>query len=174
MTAKNRKQELARLGEVLDVYGADVSRWPDADRKALRAFVESDTRARQLHREAQALAQVMEAAPSMRASADLKAGIVASVAADQHREAKVVPIDAARSSGKPRATRDRSTQLWPAAALAASFALGVYLGVSGIGGIELDNALRLAELNNGNAAEEAGYAEPWLDGNSGGDAEGLL
>ena len=174
MTARNRKQKLARLGEVLDVYGANTSRWPDKDRDALQAFVEADAQARRLHREAQALERVMDAAPSMRASADLKANIVAAATSDEHREAKVVPIDAARKSGKPSVTPGRSTRLWPAAALAASFALGVYLGVSGVGGIELDNALRLAALNNGNGAEEAGYAEPWLDGNGGGDAEGLL
>ena len=174
MTAISRDQKLARLGEVLDVYGAESSRWPDAEREALEAFIEADSQARRLYREAQALAHVMEAAPSMQASAELKAGIVASVTGDRQRAAKVVPIDAARTSGERRARPDRSTQLWPAAALAASFALGVYLGISGIGGIELDNALRLAALNNGSGAEEAGYAEPWLDGNAGGDAEGLL
>ena len=174
MTAESKKQKLARLGEVLDVYGADLSRWPETDRRALQTFIEVDAQARELHREAQALAKVMDAAPSMRASADLKAGIVAAATSDEHHEAKVVPIDAGRRPGKPGASPGQSMPLWPAAALAASFALGVYLGVSGVGGIELDNALRLAELNDGSGAEEAGYAEPWLDGNGGGDAGGLL
>ncbi|MDA7947713.1 MAG: hypothetical protein MPJ78_09575 [Hyphomicrobiaceae bacterium] len=172
MTAKNKKQKLERLAGILDVYGADASRWPDAERKELRSLIKRDRQARLLHREARALARVMDAAPSMRASSDLKAEIVSAAARCGDREARVVPIEAGQRPHKADTRPDGMTTFWPAVGLAASFALGVYLGVSGVGGTALDNAFQLAALNNG--AEEIGYTELWLDENGGGEAEGLL
>lgn len=168
---KNTKEKLARLAEVLDAFGPDAARWPGEERDELQALVNLQPDARQLHREARALAQVMDAAPSMTASADLKADILAAVARDQSRAARVVPIAAGRGRGAVTGRPERSSPMWPAAALAASFALGVFLGVSGVGGGTLDGAFQLTSVSSG--AEETAYTDSWLDG-SGGDTEDVL
>ncbi len=170
----NKQQKLKRLGGVLDAYGADARRWPEAERDSLQSLIDTDDRARSLYREAQALARVMDAAPSMNASESLKAGILAAAANDHTRNATVVPIAAAVRRGETDMESPPVSRLWPAAALAASFALGVYLGISGVGGTAVDSALRLASLGNGNGAVEGVYSDAWLDGNGGGDAEDLL
>ncbi len=169
---KDTKEKLARLADVLDAFGPDSARWPDAERDELRALVDTQLQGRQLHREARALARVMDAAPSMAASADLKAGILAAATKDQSREARVVPITAGRGLAETTTRSGRSTPLWPAAALAASFALGVFLGASGVGGGALDGAIQFASVSNG--AVEGTYTDSWLDGGTGSDAEDLL
>ncbi len=174
MTAMNKRNRLKRLGEVLDAYGADARRWPEAERDELRSLIETDNRARSLYREAQALARVMDTAPAMHASESLKAGILAAATKDKSRNATVVPIAAAARRDQTEVRSQPVSRLWPAAALAASFALGVYLGLSGVGGTTVDSALRLAALSNGNGEGDGVYTDAWLDGNGGGDAEDLL
>lgn len=128
----NGERDLTRLDEVLSIHGADAARWPAGERDALAALVRDDTAAARLAREAAALDKVLALAPAGKASDALKNRIVAAAIADGAREAKVVPMSAARSSSRSAFGSGRET-IWSATAMAACFALGLYLGIAGAG-----------------------------------------
>ncbi len=76
----------------------------------------------------------MALAPAGRADAALKARIVQAALDGGSRDARVVPLSAARArQERGSGFGSGRTALWPAAALAASFALGLYLGIAGVG-----------------------------------------
>ncbi len=164
---KNTQQQLARLERVLDIFGADADRWPAHERGALRAFIETNPDARQLLGEARALARVLDAAPASKASAPLKARIVAAAIEDTGRGARVIPIHTARSRSVQAMPARRVRAMWPAAALAASFAFGLYLGVAGIGATVVDGAFQVAS----NSGEDTIF---WLEDGAGVGEEGPL
>ena len=131
---------LAELQQVLDVYGAEAGRWPEAKRERLLAFAASDAAGARLLKEAKALDAVLAKAPSGHASDALKAAIVAAAVGDGSREARVVPLNAARHEPVRRSS-------WQAfALLAASFALGLYLGIAGLADTTLQSTFQLAAL----------------------------
>ena len=167
-TTRNTTTDLARLETVFDTYGADPARWPEDERAGLEHLIDSDERAARLAAEAAALDRVMAHDPAGDANEGLKRRILAAAVNDGGREARVVPMTASR---RPAATVaiSRRAALWPAAALAASFALGLYLGLSGLGGTAIDSALRYAQFNGG----EAGQAI-WLTDAPDGGSEELL
>lgn len=167
----NKNNKLDRLEELLDTFGADLERWPAAERSALEAFAGTDKPARQMFAEAKALERVMDAAPAGSNSAALKAKIVAAALEDPTREATVVPLmqNHARSG---RSFSIRSPQsMWPAAALAASFAFGLYMGVSGIGGAAVEDVLQIT-MSEFTANDSGGIS--WLEESAAGNEEGLL
>ncbi len=47
--------DLARLGALLDAYGGDARRWPEADRNWALSLIAVSPEAAQLHRQAAAL-----------------------------------------------------------------------------------------------------------------------
>ncbi len=165
------KKQIARLEQVLDIYGANPGRWPVAERAGLEVLVETQPQAQRLLGEAQALEQVMASSPAHKASDTLKARIVAAAVKDTEREARVVPITAASVRSGPSLDKRRARLIWPAAALAASFAFGLYLGVAGIGGQTFDGALQIA-LINGSGGDADTIS--WLDDSTGTEAEDLL
>lgn len=171
MQSKGTKKQLARLEQVLDTYGADPSRWPVPERAALEVLVETQHQARKLLSEAQALEHVLDAAPVVKASDALKARIVAAAANDPVREASVVPVTASPGRSRHSIRLRRVTLMWPAAALAASFAFGLYLGVSGVGGEAFEGVFQIAAINGAGGDAEA---ISWLDDNAGLDSEDLL
>ncbi|MGI9384384.1 MAG: hypothetical protein ACR2PO_14625 [Methyloligellaceae bacterium] len=131
---------LAELEQVLDVYGAEAVRWPEARRESLLAFAASDDAGARLLAEARALDALLAEAPAGHASEAFKAAIVAAAVDDGSREARVIPLSTARSRPIPRTG-------WQAAALlAASFALGLYLGIVGLADATLQDTLRYAAL----------------------------
>lgn len=130
---------IGRLEEVLAVYGANPARWPDGERASLRKLCANDPQARSLFEEASALDRLLDAAPAGDASAALKARIVASAAAEAR--ARVVPLDAYRKRHTGGAAPLRRSGFWPAAALAASFAFGIYLGTTSMGTGMLEAAM---------------------------------
>lgn len=168
---KDIKKDLARLSELLDIYGPDAMRWPTDGRNELQSLLQSHPEGRRMLREAQALSQVMDAAPSMTASTDLKAGILAAALGDKDHEAQVIPIAAGRKHRESTEDVQRLGKLWPAAALAASFAVGLYLGVSGVGGQTFDSAFQFAALTSTTSDTDT---DSWLDNGSGGFVEDLL
>lgn len=168
---KDTKKYLARLEEVLDTFGADPARWPVSERAALEALAETQDQARRLIGEAQALERVMDSAPALKASDALKARIVAAAANDPVREARVVPITTSPGRSGHSLRVRRAALMWPAAALAASFAFGLYLGVSGVGGQAFESAFQVAAIN-GAAGDAEAFS--WLEDDSGPDAEDLL
>lgn len=129
--AEKEMDMLARLEEVLDIYGSDDARWPARERQALKRFTETDSRAARLFTEAQALDHVLAVAPTGKASPGLASQIVAAAVADGTRGARVVPITAARARQHVSPGRASLRPFWigPAAALlAACFSFGIYLG----------------------------------------------
>lgn len=164
----NIKNKLDRLKHVLDTFGADSTRWPVADRTALEAHAGTNKSAARLVNEAKALARVMNAAPELHASAALREQIVAAALDDPGREVTVVPFASAR---RQVFSSQRTASMWPAAALAASFAFGLYMGVSGFGGAAVESVFQVAMTET--SGNDAGSIS-WLVESAGGDEEGLL
>lgn len=169
--SNNVQQELIRLESVLDTFGADPKRWPVSERRILEALIEINADARLLLGEARAVARVMDAAPVSQASATLKSRIVNAAIADAGRDARIVPIETARPGGGQSMSARRSGSIWPAAALAASFAFGLYLGVAGIGGTAVDGAFEIAMSG---ASGGDGDAISWLEDGAVANEEGPL
>jgi len=167
----NTKKKLARLVKVLDTFGADPNRWPAGERAVLEALVKADKFAAQLFVEAKALARVMDAAPALRASAALRARIVAAALEDPAREATVVPLALTRGQVGQTFSIRRAASMWPAAALAASFAFGLYMGVAGYGGTAVESVFQVA-MTESSGNDDGSIS--WLEDSAGTDEEGLL
>jgi hypothetical protein len=159
------------LRQVLDTFGADPNRWPSAERVGLEALVKADQPAKRLLVEAQALARVMDAAPTGRASSALSARIVAAAIDDPVREAVVVPLSPAHGTDRQTFSIKRAALMWPAAALAASFAFGLYMGIAGIGAAAVESVFYVA-MTDSSGNDEDGIS--WLEDSAGADEEGLL
>jgi hypothetical protein len=145
MTTKNtRAEDRQALERLLEVFGADRTRWPARERLRFASLICEDDAARRLVAESAALDALLDRAP--RASEDreraLKERIVA--AALRSGEAKLAVV----ASGQPKASHlptfmraarlgssrngTRASREWSAAALlAASLVIGVMLGSSG-------------------------------------------
>lgn len=167
----NTRKNLARLRQALDTFGADPNRWPVAERAGLEALVKADKPAARLLLEAQALARVMNAAPGGRASAALSARIVAAAIDDPVRKAVVVPLSPAHGADRQTFSIKRAALMWPAAALAASFAFGLYMGIAGIGAAAVESVFYVA-MTDSSGTDEDGIS--WLEDSAGVDEEGLL
>ena len=142
----DNKSKRERLDTVLSVFGPDPAGWPAGERAALKELVSADPDAARLLGEAAALDNVMARAPAGAADEALKHRIVAAAVADRSKESRIVPISAVPARAGRTFATDRRT-MWPAAALAASFAFGLYLGVSELGTHAVDQALQLASLD---------------------------
>ena len=166
------KNKLARLERLLDVYGANPDRWPSSVRAELDPFIETEARAQRMIGESEALEKLINLSSPLAASEALKARIVASAAHDAQRAARVVPISSTR---QPRSgadvTKSRIKAYWPAAALAASFAVGLYLGAAGLGTPAFENAFEATEFVGGNADDDNSF---WLDLRAGSTTEDIL
>jgi hypothetical protein len=64
-----------RLGELLDAYGADAARFPEAERAAALALLATDAEAMQLRAAALSLDELLDHAPSHEPSAALRARV---------------------------------------------------------------------------------------------------
>jgi len=110
---ENDKQ---RLKLVLEAYGADPARWPEADRHLAAAAGSPGLR------RAKAIDAVLTAATAPQAPAGLASRIAASAVAQTSNVVAFAPRSA------------RKLPYWPAAAaLAASLAIGIYLGATSPG-----------------------------------------
>ena len=135
---------LTRLKEILDLHGADKNRWPPAEREALRALCGRDQRARDLLAEARAFDTLLDLAPSGSASGALTDRITSAAIVSGDREARIIPISAGRRQ-PVRVQTMTVARLWPAAGLlAASLAVGLYLGINGLLGATFDGAVQIA------------------------------
>ena len=145
-----------RVMALLDAYGADPARWPDAERDAAMAMINADPALAARRDEAAALDGLLMQAETPQPSADLARRILESAAG--HGEAISAP---APQHGDRRGyldwLRQASQQLWqqlwpqgpawqPALGLAASLAVGIWVGttgavpVTGITGTEYETA----------------------------------
>ena len=69
-----------RFETLADAYGGDLRRWPEAEREAGRALLDSDPRAAAVLREADGLDALLDAAPRPVASHALREAVIASAA----------------------------------------------------------------------------------------------
>jgi transposase len=144
-----------RLAEVLDAYGADAARWPQAERAGLLRLASDDPQAARLLQEARALDRLLALGDREPARAPALGPLGNRILADF---AAVMPAAAGGPAGGgevvafpgPRARMQRLPRRQPAvvaAALAACFALGIYLGSVGLAGWTLDPVTSVAGLS---------------------------
>jgi hypothetical protein len=145
----NNGMTIADFVRLLDVYGSDRTRWPVEARACAGQLVARDKAARRLLAEAEALDKTLERAPlpSLAAEAALADRIIATA----RRSPRMVPASNMTAAGRPDlpsnvvpsnvvrlpslAARPRWLPTGVASAagmLAASLALGVFLGVSSL------------------------------------------
>ncbi|MBO0742830.1 MAG: hypothetical protein J2P51_15565 [Hyphomicrobiaceae bacterium] len=140
----NNGMTIAEFVRLLDVYGSDRTRWPVEARACAGQLVARDKAARRLLAEAEALDKTLERAPlpSLAAEAALADRIIATA----RRSPRMVPASNMAAAGRPGvssnvvrlpslAARPRWLPTGVASAagmLAASLALGVFLGVSSL------------------------------------------
>jgi hypothetical protein len=117
-------EKIAKLQHVLDIYGADRTRWPAADRLDLAGFIASNASAREALAEATALDRLLDKAP--RVSIERERALarrIVTAAAPLARPSSVVPLR--------RPVQARSLSRRAAALMAASLMLGIFAGASG-------------------------------------------
>lgn len=104
-----------RLIELADAHGADLRRWPDAERDAARALLDTDPAARDVLAQAAALDDLLDAAPRPMVSAELRDRVI---------------VSAAKAGLRPRARFHIGRLLWwSGAGWAAAACAGVVFGV---------------------------------------------
>lgn len=139
-----------RFKELLDAYGANPARWPEAEREAALALAKSSDEARRLLDEAAALDRLIDLAETTPVTPELQARILAAL--PELRRGGVI---ASLMPGRPA---------WiPITALAASLALGLGVGtfipaLAGIGEQQAQDAalVALGDLDAGGLWDETG------------------
>ena len=138
-----------RLAEVLAAYGADPARWPASERDRLLAHVEGAPELGALLAEAREIDQVLARVKAPAVPAGAAARLLAR--AGEHRpQTTVIPFDRAGARPQP-------PSIWSwgaAAALAASFGLGIFLGTTNLtlpigdnGVVEIDDPIVLTGID---------------------------
>lgn len=126
----NNQAARERLKAVLAAYGSDPARWPESDRKLAPLLSADDTELSAPLRDARAIDAALARGSCPEIPAGAAERLVAKVANEPSR---VVPF-AARAEGRPQPRRAAMPGTLAAlSALAASLALGLYLGASGQG-----------------------------------------
>ena len=136
-----RTEDREALERLLDIYGADRTRWPAHERLRFAGIVGEDKVAARILAEADALDRLLEQAPRA-SSADVEALKERIMAAALRSGAPQLAVVAGRKAGvaQPLTAAKRGPAFatrfvrgeWPAAAmLAASLVIGVMLGSTG-------------------------------------------
>jgi hypothetical protein len=152
MTKDIRAEDRQALERLLDIYGADRTRWPARERLRFASLVAEDSASRLLMAEATALDELLDFAPKASAAREhaLKERIVAAALRQAHPKFAVVSRSSVTSSSGWRswARRAPASSGWAAGGLlAASLVVGVMLGSAGT----FDTAVQ-------GIADAAGYA----------------
>lgn len=125
---------LAGLEHLLEVYGAERSRWPARERLRYSHFIAENPQARALLSEARALDALLDQAPEP-PQGDMEALtariLAAAGAGEAAKRGNVTVLDPARSR-QVRQPEDRLIGWSAAALLAASLVLGVFAGTAGV------------------------------------------
>jgi hypothetical protein len=152
MTKDTRMEDRRALERLLEIYGADRTRWPARERLRFATLVAEDAASRRLMAEASALDRLLDVAP--KASADrehaLKERIVAAALRQGHPKLAVVArgFESTASGWRGWVRRAPASGGWAAGGLlAASLLVGVMLGSAGT----FDTAVQ-------QVAEVAGYS----------------
>jgi hypothetical protein len=148
---KNAPGGIEALKRLLEIYGADRSRWPARDRLKFAELVAESAGARQAMADAEAFDRLLDMAPEPKATdmTALSNRILAAAAADARgdRPGKVETLSrSARPRNESLKSQPRRRVDWPAAALmAASLMLGIFAGTNGyfgdVTGSETDVAM---------------------------------
>ena len=144
---------------VLDAFGSDAGRWPDAERRELFELIDRDGEAGRLFAEAEALARVMASAPSLTASQALMARIVEQARADGSPAMASRPISGVLQ-GIWASWRPLMPAVPTAGLMAASLAFGIYLGAMGLAQPVFEGALDYAQINGGVEDEISLFVAP--------------
>ncbi|MHA1573552.1 MAG: hypothetical protein ACTSX8_06120 [Alphaproteobacteria bacterium] len=144
MSTRDRQlKELDALERLLDVYGADRTRWPARERLRFASLIADEPEAQRLMAEAVALDRLLDVAPAARKDQEqgLTGRIVAAARGQQHNPLSVSQVSPAVSNivklpawvRRPQIAGAFGASDWPAAGLlAASLVLGVMLGSAGM------------------------------------------
>lgn len=117
MTEHSKPRELAALETLLDTFGSDADRWPEAERAPMLALIERSAAARQLVTEARALDRVLShgdvgvSEPERNALADR---ILAAALAERGKPA-LRPVAAADPVTQTRQPAEGVVVAWPGA-----------------------------------------------------------
>lgn len=112
---------LKRLQDLLDARGADITVWPRADRSWVERLLEQEPMASVMLERAKRLSDLIDQAPTIAASPELKDRILAAAERRSARKTAVSIWEAIWPFGP----------IWrPATALAFSAAFGVYVGIA--------------------------------------------
>lgn len=137
-TKHTREYLLKELEEALALAGPHPRRWRTACCARLSAFIENDQEAGRLFAEAKALDRVLGCAPEGKAGATLEGCILRAAFLRPQNRGASSGLNIRLSSGDARSGVRRfpfrvpSRSFWgEAALLAASLAVGVYIGMSG-------------------------------------------
>ena len=138
---QDRDGLLQALEQTLDTFGADQTRWPDADRVRFAALIEQEPRAQRLIAEAVAFDRVLDLghAADREQHEALADRIVAAAGGEPQAVDGDIPDNVRALSRGPRRERNRGWRAgkppvrdWAAMALlAASLLMGVFAGLSG-------------------------------------------
>ena len=141
-----------RFKALLEAYGADIARWPGAERLAAHAYAETAAEAGALLAEARRIDALLAAVPAPQPSPALEAAILAQI-----RDAKQ-----ARKAGPGVALTGLLQTLWPRAAVwkpASVFASALVLGA--LIGVDLFGTLSVSDAGS-NHEDVLAYAVPSL------------
>lgn len=153
MTTKDKRTENRQaLEHLLEVYGADRTRWPARERLRFASLVAEDAAVRRLMAEATALDSLLDLAPKASAAREhaLKERIVAAALRQAEPRFAVVArsIETEDAGWRAWARRAPASSGWAAGGLlAASLLVGVLIGSAGT----FDTAVQ-------QVAEAAGYS----------------
>lgn len=142
----DKRVDIGRLEDVLDIYGSSPARWPEAERSDLLRLAEDNPEAGALLADNRRFDAVLAFAPAGEANADLRNRILAAAVDEGAREARVVPIEAAQGRRAARAMPQIIRIPWQAAVLAASFLVGIYVGTIETVPTMVADSLRIANL----------------------------
>jgi hypothetical protein len=140
MVKDKRAEDRQALERLLDVCGADRTRWPARERLRIASFIGEDEGAKRLLAEADALDSLLDLAPRASEAREraLQERIVAAALRSSEIRLAVVssravaPVASSLRSKYPVFGKGRVSRDWPAAALlAASLVMGVVLGSAG-------------------------------------------
>jgi hypothetical protein len=141
-TKDRRAEEREALVRLLDVCGADRTRWPARERLRFASFIAEDDDAKRLLKEAAALDDLLDRAPRVSEDREraLQERIVAAALRSVEPKLEVIVGKGGESGLAPARSRWSTPSFakssargeWPAAALlAASLVVGVILGTNG-------------------------------------------
>lgn len=130
------KMNVERALELIEAFGAEPSGWPDAERDAASALIDSEPETfTTALSEARALDQFLLSETVQEPGADLAASILASAPSAAAAPERKSVLDALSSIVFPRGVR------WPAGAALASLAMGLVGGYAyASGGVGYDQA----------------------------------